>query len=63
MPLSAFALILLAGVIHASWNIAAKKANGDARFALQSGVFLMIVWAPLGIAMGWHVVPLWGWTE
>ncbi|MEJ8854292.1 DMT family transporter [Variovorax robiniae] len=63
MPLSAFGLILLAGVIHASWNIAAKKANGDARFALQSGVFLMIVWAPLGIVMGWHVVPLWGWTE
>ncbi|WP_213953228.1 MULTISPECIES: DMT family transporter [unclassified Variovorax] len=63
MPLSAFGLILLAGVIHASWNIAAKKANGDARFALQSGVFLMIVWAPLGIALGWNVVPLWGWTE
>ena len=63
MPLSAFALILLAGVIHASWNIAAKKANGDARFAFQSGVFLMVVWAPLGIALGWHVVPLWGATE
>ncbi|MET0543729.1 MAG: DMT family transporter [Variovorax sp.] len=63
MPLSAFGLILLAGVIHASWNIAAKKANGDARFALQSGVFLMIVWAPLGIAVGWNVVPTWGWTE
>ncbi|MEJ8846446.1 DMT family transporter [Variovorax rhizosphaerae] len=63
MPLSAFGLILLAGVIHASWNIAAKKANGDARFALQSGVFLMMVWAPLGIAVGWDVVPTWGWTE
>jgi drug/metabolite transporter (DMT)-like permease len=63
LPLSAFGLILLAGVIHASWNIAAKKANGDARFALQSGVFLMIVWAPLGIALGWNVVPSWGWTE
>ena len=54
---------MLAGVIHASWNIAAKKANGDARFAFQSGVFLMVVWAPLGIALGWHVVPLWGATE
>jgi drug/metabolite transporter (DMT)-like permease len=63
VPLSAFALIMLAGVIHASWNIAAKKANGDARFAFQSGVFLMVVWAPLGIALGWHVVPLWGATE
>jgi len=54
---------MLAGVIHASWNIAAKKANGDARFAFQSGVFLMVVWAPLGIALGWHVVPQWGATE
>ncbi|VTU14723.1 multidrug efflux system protein MdtJ [Variovorax sp. SRS16] len=60
MPLSAFALILLAGVIHASWNIAAKKANGDARFAFQTGVFMMVVWAPLGIALGWNVVPHWG---
>ncbi len=27
MPLSAFALILLAGLIHAGWNIVAKKAG------------------------------------
>lgn len=63
MPLSAFALILLAGVIHASWNIAAKKANGDARFAFQSGVFMALVWAPVGIVLGWSVVPAWGAKE
>jgi len=63
VPLSAFALILLAGIIHASWNIAAKKANGDARFAFQSGVLMMVVWAPVGIALGWDVVPRWGATE
>ncbi|KQW63649.1 DMT family transporter [Variovorax sp. Root411] len=63
MPLSAFALILLAGVIHASWNIAAKKANGDARFAFQSGVFMALVWAPVGIVLGWRVVPAWGLRE
>lgn len=63
MPLSAFALILLAGVIHASWNIAAKKANGDVRFSFQVSVFNMVVWAPVGIALGWHVVPGWGRTE
>ena len=63
MPLSAFALILLAGIIHASWNIAAKKANGDARFAFQSGVFMAVVWAPVGIALGWSVVPGWGIKE
>jgi len=63
VPLSAFALILLAGIIHASWNIAAKKANGDARFAFQSGVLMAVVWAPVGIALGWSVVPSWGYTE
>jgi drug/metabolite transporter (DMT)-like permease len=63
VPLSAFALILLAGIIHASWNIAAKKANGDSRFALQSGVFMAIVWAPVGLTLGWSVVPTWGFRE
>lgn len=63
MPLSAFALILLAGIIHASWNIAAKKAQGDARFAFQSGVMMMVVWAPVGLWLGWSVVPQWGRIE
>jgi drug/metabolite transporter (DMT)-like permease len=63
VPLSAFALILLAGIIHAAWNIAAKKANGDARFSFQTSVFNMFIWAPLGIALGWNVVPGWGLTE
>ncbi|MET3496807.1 DMT family transporter [Variovorax boronicumulans] len=63
MPLSAFALILLAGVIHATWNIAAKKANGDARFAFQSGAFMAVVWAPVGITLGWSVLPTWGAKE
>jgi drug/metabolite transporter (DMT)-like permease len=63
VPLSAFALILLAGVIHAGWNIAAKKANGDARFSFQTSVFNMLIWAPVGITLGWNVVPGWGLTE
>ena len=63
MPLSAFALILLAGVIHAGWNIAAKKANGDVRFSFQTSVFNMLIWAPVGITLGWNVVPGWGFTE
>ncbi|KQX30170.1 EamA family transporter [Variovorax sp. Root434] len=63
MPLSAFALILLAGIIHAGWNIVAKKANGDARFSFQTSVFNMLIWAPVGIALGWNVVPGWGMAE
>jgi drug/metabolite transporter (DMT)-like permease len=60
MPLSAFALILLAGIIHAGWNVVAKKANGDASFALQTSVLNAILWAPVGLALGWTQVPGWG---
>ena len=63
MPASALALVLLAGLIHASWNIAAKKAGGDARFAAFTGFILMIFWAPLGLWLGWQQIPQWGATE
>ena len=63
MPLSALALVVLAGLIHASWNIAAKKAGGDARFAFFTSVVLMLVWAPVGLWAAWGVLPGWGWTE
>ncbi len=63
MPPSALALVILAGLIHASWNIAAKKAGGDARFAGFTGGMLMLFWAPLGIWLGIDEIPLWGRTE
>ena len=63
MPLSALALVILAGLIHASWNIVAKKAGGDARFAAFTGVVMMLFWAPLGIWLGVDELPRWGMTE
>ena len=60
MPPGAFALVLLAGLIHASWNIAAKRASGDARFAAFTGVVMMVFWAPLGIWLGLEELPRWG---
>ena len=63
MPLTAFALVVLAGLIHASWNIAAKKAGGDARFAAFTTVVNTVVWAPLGIWLGVDQVPRWGTRE
>lgn len=63
MPASAFALVVLAGLIHASWNIAAKKAGGDARFACFTGLVMMVFWAPLGLWLGWQQVPMWGAIE
>ncbi len=63
MPASALALVILAGLIHACWNIAAKKTGGDVRFALFTGVLLMVVWAPVGIWASWQQLHEWGWPE
>lgn len=63
MPLDAFLLILLAGLIHAGWNIAAKHAGGDARFAFFSSALVAIVWAPVGWWFSRGVVGQWGATE
>lgn len=63
MPLSALLLVVSAGLIHALWNIAAKKAGGDARFAFFTALVVGVVWAPLGLWLGWDVVPTWGWLE
>jgi len=63
VTLTAFALILLAGLIHAGWNIVAKKAGGDARFAFFTAVLMMLFWAPLGWWVGRDAVPLWGLRE
>ncbi len=63
MSPAAFALIVLAGLIHAGWNIVAKKAVGDARFAFFTAVIMMALWAPLGWWLGRDVVPTWGATE
>ena len=63
MPASSLALVILAGLIHAIWNIAAKKAGGDARFATFTGLLMALIWAPLGIWLGWDVLPMWGRVE
>jgi drug/metabolite transporter (DMT)-like permease len=63
MPLSALALVVLAGFIHACWNIAAKKAGGDVRFVAFTSVVLMVFWAPVGLWVGWQQVPVWGLLE
>ncbi len=63
MPVTALALVLAGALIHALWNIVAKKAGGDARFTFFSGAIMAVVWSPLALWLGWQVVPLWGWRE
>ncbi|MES2400629.1 MAG: DMT family transporter [Pseudomonadota bacterium] len=63
MPFSSLALVILAGLIHATWNIAAKKAGGDSRFAFFTSLVVMVIWAPVGLWAAWGVIPAWGWRE
>ena len=63
MPLSALVLVLLAAVLHASWNMVAKRASGDQRFTLITSLFTTVLWLPAGLWFGWTEVPRWGWLE
>lgn len=63
MPAEALALVLVAALLHALWNLAAKQAGGGAHFALLCVLLTCVLWAPLGLALGWRVVPGWGAAE
>lgn len=63
MSLDAFLLVLLAGLIHAGWNIAAKHAGGDTRFAWFSSALIAVIWAPVGWWFARTELPRWGAAE
>ena len=60
MPLSAIALVLVAALLHASWNLVAKKTGGGAHFVLLSALLIVLLWAPLGIPLLRQHAPGWG---
>ena len=63
MSAAALALVFSAALMHALWNVVAKRTGGDARFALMAALILVVVWAPLGIWAGWQALPRWGALE
>ena len=63
MPLSALALVLVAALLHAAWNIVAKKSGGGRHFATMGALMITVLWAPLGLWLAWDAVPRWGWLE
>lgn len=63
MTAAAFALVLVSALLHASWNLVAKRAGGDGRFVMLVALMAAVGWAPVGLWVGWSVVPGWGWRE
>jgi len=63
MPLNALALVLSAALLHALWNIAAKKAGGNHHFALISVLITCVLWAPVALWFGLQEWSRWGLRE
>ena len=63
MPLGALALVIVAALLHALWNVAAKKAGGNHHFVLLSALGIVIFWAPVGLWAAWDELPRWGALE
>ncbi|NRF66038.1 EamA family transporter [Aquincola sp. S2] len=63
MPLTALALVLVAALLHAAWNIVAKKINAGPHFPLLSSVFIVLLWSPLGLWLAIDALPRWGLAE
>ena len=59
MPLTALLLVLVAAVLHASWNFAAKRAAASCHFALVSALLVVLIWMPLALFMGMQELALW----
>jgi drug/metabolite transporter (DMT)-like permease len=57
------ALVLTAALLHAMWNIAAKKAGGNHHFALLSVLLTVVLWAPAAAWSGADEWQRWGVVE
>ncbi len=62
MSPTALALVLVAALLHASWNIAAKQAGGNKHLALLSGIVVNVFWLPLAAWFGLREFATWSAT-
>ncbi len=63
MTPTAFSLVIVAALIHASWNIAAKKASGGALFVALNVWVSTLVYAPVFAVYVYYFPPSLGWVE
>ena len=63
MTPTAFALVILAALIHASWNVVAKKASGGALFVALNVWVTTVIYAPVFALYVYWYPPKLGWPE
>lgn len=63
MSALALSLVLAAALLHASWNLVAKKTGGGNHFVLLGAVFVSVLWAPAALWIGVEAVGRLGWLE
>lgn len=54
MTALALTLILLSAVLHATWNLAAKRAASGLPFVWAAGVLSLVLWTPLALIAWWR---------
>jgi drug/metabolite transporter (DMT)-like permease len=60
MSAAALVLVLVAAVVHAVWNLVAKRAGGDLRYVLLLQLGVVVFWAPVGAWFAWREAPGYG---
>lgn len=62
MPASALALVLTAALLHALWNLAAKRWGGGRHFVLTCSLGVTVLWLPAVLWVGLDEIPRWSMT-
>lgn len=59
----ALSLVLIAALLHAGWNLAAKHSGGDHHFVLMVVVMIAVLWSPVLWIWGPQELPRWQWAD
>ena len=59
MPAHALALVLTAALLHAVWNLAAKRWGGGPHFVLACSLGVGLLWMPAVLWVGFSELPRW----